>query len=598
MKKKTSILFVFAFAGLLMTSCGPQGTSSSPAAVSSPAYSSSEPVSSSPSSPLKVKAVTLYVLTDSGVEDQTVNEYFLDGYGDVPFLNISNSLDIMQRSLSDSTVTTSGTSVTIGRTENAETIVFDFAQKTVHYSNLDVYASNHYKDSVLDLVSDQGEKDGKKKYLASQNIAFNRTGVPVTLDLNHYAIPMYFEAGSGYIPVQTFADLVLSERNIFLITNGKNLFMSGAWFDDSTEMTNLFYSVDKSDRSKEMAQFSYNELILALDVQYGLKEDHAITDFASYIPQVSGLKDRLLSTDALEADKGVYQLCSQAFGDFHSYLESTSAYAGKDNLAAAKDASLQSPNFTEYQLIRVAFNTARTTVLKALGKTAFDPYEEYDNGDGTTTAFVTFDNFTMPTSDYYTTPASASAKDTYGVIEYAHSQIFKTGSTVKNVVLDLSCNSGGSINAGVYTLGWFLPYGILNAKNTLTGAQGSFTYASDVNMDGVYDKNDWLITNTNLHLYCLISPASFSCSNFVAAGFKDSDQVRLIGRHTSGGGCIVEHLATADGTLFATSGNRQLASVRNGAFTSIDDGVEADITLDNYLDFYDRAALAKKLASY
>jgi C-terminal processing protease CtpA/Prc len=142
-----------------------------------------------------------------------------------------------------------------------------------------------------------------------------------------------------------------------------------------------------------------------------------------------------------------------------------------------------------------------------------------------------------------------------------------------------------------------LPYGILNAKNPLTGAQGSFTYASDLNMNGAYDASDRL-TGKNLNLYCLISPASFSCSNFVAAGFKDSDQVRLIGRHTSGGGCIVQHLSTADGTLFATSGNRQLASVRNGAFTSIDDGVEADVTLDSYADFFYRAALAKKLATF
>ena len=337
--------------------------------------------------PLKKKAVTLYVLTDSGIENQAIDVFFLDGYGDVPFINISDSLDVLQRSLSDSTVATSDKTVTIGRSENSATIAFDFANKTVHYSDLDLYASNHHKTSVLDLASDQGETDeGKKKYLATQNIEYYRTGNSLSFDLSHWSIPMYFENGAGYLPVQTFADLVLFERNIYLAFNGQNLFMSGSW---SNDMDDLFYSAPTGDRSEDLAKFSYNELTLALDFQYGLKEDHDITDFTTYLPQVSGLKDRLLSTNALEADKGVYQLCSQAFSDFHSYLQATSSYAGKDALDSAKDATLRSPNFTEYQLIRYAFSTARTAVIKAISggtKTAFDPYEEYSNGDGTTTA--------------------------------------------------------------------------------------------------------------------------------------------------------------------------------------------------------------------
>src|SRR5574344_2064342 len=98
--KKTSVLFVIAFAGLLATSCGKNAQSSVSRPASSSAYSSSQPVSSSSSSPLKTKAVKLYVLTDAGVENQDVSVYFLNGYGDVPFVNLSGSLEILQRSLS------------------------------------------------------------------------------------------------------------------------------------------------------------------------------------------------------------------------------------------------------------------------------------------------------------------------------------------------------------------------------------------------------------------------------------------------------------------------------------------------------------------
>jgi hypothetical protein len=604
MSEGKTYCLVLALTGVLLASCGGNQASSSEQPPSSTAYSSSVSLSSAVS-PLKKATEKLYVLTDSGVENEDVSVYFLAGYGDVPFLNLSASLSILQRSISDSTVTTSDKTVTIGRSENSATIAFDFANSTVHYSDLDLYASNHQKNSVLDLISSQGTTaDGKPKYLQSQSIEYYRQGNPLSFDLTKWGIPLHFEDGAGYLPVQTFADLVLSERNIFLITNGVDLFMSGAWYDDSSDMSKQFYSVTPSNkRSQEMADFSYKELALALDFQYGLKQEHSITDFSSYFSQVSGLKDRLTSTDALVADQGIYQLCTGALGDYHSSLQGTSAYAGKDVLATAKDASLRSPNYEEYLLIRSAFSAARTAVISALSggaKSAFDSYEEYTNADGkTTTAFVTFDSFTKPTTDYYPSNSRATkdAKDTYGILEYAHTQILRTDSPVTNVVLDLSCNGGGSIDAGIYTAGWFLPYGILNAKNTLSGAQESCTYASDINLDGVYDETDRLITHRNLHLYCLISPASFSCSNFVASIFKDSDQVRLLGRHTSGGACIVQHLSLADGTLFATSGNRRLASGHNGTFSSIEGGVEADFSLDTYLDFYNRAALAQKLAT-
>jgi C-terminal processing protease CtpA/Prc len=144
----------------------------------------------------------------------------------------------------------------------------------------------------------------------------------------------------------------------------------------------------------------------------------------------------------------------------------------------------------------------------------------------------------------------------------------------------------------VYAAGWFLPYGILHAQNMLTGATASSTYQSDVNLDGVYDAKDRLSTKS---LFCLVSAASFSCSNFLASVLRDSDQVRLLGRKTRGGSCIVQYLSLADGTLFQTSGNRQLASVKNGAYQNIDDGVAVDYTIANLADFYNREALTAKL---
>jgi C-terminal processing protease CtpA/Prc len=210
------------------------------------------------------------------------------------------------------------------------------------------------------------------------------------------------------------------------------------------------------------------------------------------------------------------------------------------------------------------------------------------------TAYVTFDAFRMPSQDYYKVAPTADAKDTYGILEYAHAQITAAGDTIKNVVLDLSCNPGGSINAGVYAAGWFLPYSILSDTNALTGAEGSFTYQSDLNLDGQYTTADRI---SSKRLYCLISPASFSCSNLLASILKASDQVRFLGRGTRGGACIVQHLSLADGSFIQTSGNRKLCNVHNGAYQSIEDGVDVDYTIDKFDDMYNRTTLTSTIDS-
>jgi hypothetical protein len=442
MKKKIPVLSVLLIASFFVTACkttekasslSSLTPSSSPSSLStassslpvSSAYSSSEPVSSSIASPLRKTTTKLYVQVENGVESEDIDVYFLDGHGDVPFLDLSGSESILQRSLNDTKVTTEGKVVTVSREENSATIAFDFAGLTVSYSDLDVFAAGHGKTSCLDIVSNQGTTDsGASKYLkslAAAGLDTYRKGKSFEIDLGQRNIPMHFEEGHGYLPLQTIVDLILSQRNIYVLYNGVSLYMSGALLPD--EMQTSFYSAPAKERSHELAEFSYQELLLALDFQYGLKKEHGISDFATFLPQ-AGLKEKLLSTDPLVADKAVEELCRSAFSDYHSALDMTSSYAGADALTTIRnDTTTESPAFIEYQLIRYTYPQARKAVYNALTKDQTtvkdgpDSYEEY--GD---TAYVTFDQFRMPEdgTDYYTTAPTASATDTYGIIEYAH----------------------------------------------------------------------------------------------------------------------------------------------------------------------------------
>ena len=178
--------------------------------------------------------------------------------------------------------------------------------------------------------------------------------------------------------------------------------------------------------------------------------------------------------------------------------------------------------------------------------------------------------------------------DTIGQIIEAHKQITREGSPIENVVLDMSCNTGGDVDAAVFVLGWFLGDAPFAVKNMGTGAMSNAIYRADVNLDGSFDRKD---TVADKNLFCLISPVSFSCGNLVPAALKSSGRVTLLGQTSGGGSCIVQPMTTAYGTLFQISAPQRMSFLKNGSFYDIDQGIEPDIHISRLSSFYDRAAL-------
>ena len=67
----------------------------------------------------------------------------------------------------------------------------------------------------------------------------------------------------------------------------------------------------------------------------------------------------------------------------------------------------------------------------------------------------------------------------------------------------------------------------------------------------------------------------------------------LLGKTSGGGSCVVQHMTTAWGTTFQTSGYRRIAFVKNGSYYDVDRGVEPDHIIDTYEHFFDRNALTE-----
>ena len=526
------------------------------------------------------KTVPLYFVT--AYEPGNTTLYFVNG-GEIPYVSIEEYMGYLEKIGS---AVTQGYNLTFNADgdmasfvrENGYSADFDFQKNTVHFTDYNMFTKTP-NGPLLDVtfindnVAQLFQKDEDRSY--------ERYGEEITIPLSDYGIGMLHKDGGYYIPLQTFSDLFMATKSTSLMYNGEVVILEVSLTDDLSE---IYYSVPKSERSKEAAEFDYNELCLALDYYYGLKEVHWIKNFDTIFREC-GYDYFLKGTNQTLADIALYQFLNTQLDDLHSGFKSVSFRTDKD--AYDKEVSGILRGYSGRSLI-----DERAMLQKARAKyypNGVPHYEEVGN-----TAYITFDNFENSHSmDYYSVPKENELDDTIRLMQYAYDRITRKGSPIKNVVMDLSVNTGGTTYDALYVTGLFLEEAQISAADELTGALTSAHYRVDINRDHVFDEKDTL-AGKGYNLYCLESRVSFSCGNLVPNIFKDTTHVTLIGQTSGGGSCVVQPLSTSSGSLFQVSGNKRMSFIKNGAFYDIDRGAEPDIYIRDLSVLYDR----KKLTDY
>ena len=530
---------------------------------------------------LEAMTVPMYVTT---LENETeITLYCIDGQSDIPYIDMETAMHLLvmvQRYAGDEdyelTMETNGAVVYFTR-ENGSRVGIDFANGAIGWEDYNMFTAKSYAVNSLDILGSSGlDEDGEAYLFRRSTSSFVRRGQPVGLEFADFFIELAFEDGKGYMPLQTFSDLFLAYCYFNIAYNGEAVFL--VYSSDLGDMREAYYSVEPKPRSEALARFNYVEMCLSLQFNYGLKDQHDIPSFGTLF-ELTGMQDRLQSADALEANVALSDAINGYIDDLHSSFRYASPYAG-DVEVVPTVASVSTQRLIGHaQRLAQAMMDAMPTGMKF--------YQEVGN-----TAYVSFNTFEINDDvDYYQALAEGEQiADTIGVIMYAHAQITRENSPIENVVLDLSLNTGGALDAAVFTIAWFLGECNLQFTDAITGAQASMTYYADVNGDRVFDERDSI---ASLNRYCLISPVSFSCGNLVPAALKSSNMVTLLGRQSGGGTCAVQPLATADGSIWQISGRIQMSTVINGSLYDVDQGIAPDYVIDKVENYYNREALTQ-----
>lgn len=537
---------------------------------------------------------------DSHVEREV---YFLNGNSQIPYYDMDTVKYVMEKLYNGGygeyqpdpdyslSYTQDGHTVTFKR-ENGSELYIDFDADKIIFDNYDTFVSHSYSTSFLSAVySSNIDADGKNIFLyRDEDKEIFVKGEELVIDTGSYSIDMVCADDKLLIPAQTIADFLFAPNYTYYLYYGKKSYfgdysvtVSGVSSGDG--IIAEFYDGEKEKRTPELIDFTYNELCMVLDNEYGLKSEHRIESFDKFMQNLcyegKSIKEYLCSEDAIEMDKGLYYLIYRGIDDIHSFF----MYFSPFNDESFRDEVQKIPDRQSYAALidNLSFYQQLRSDNLSEGESSCPGYQEIGN-----TAFVTVDSFNEPPVDGFEDIPSEIPENTVELIIYAHSRITREDSPIENVVLDLTCNVGGSEDSSAFVLSWLLGEASICFRNPVTGAYSNVVYYGDTNLDYVFDEKDNV---TNYNRYCLISPVSFSCANLVPTVLKNSSGVTLIGQTTGGGACFVNTLSTASGSLLTISGPMIFSYYKNGIYYGTDEGIEPDIYFSDPENLYKREEL-------
>ena len=490
----------------------------------------------------------------------------------------------------------------------------------------DTFESDHYDDftNMMGMVQPGMTND---IYDALPIIRWkNREVVPqsvhVKLDYGKYGIDLRDDDTNVYFPFATIADLYVDGYLHEADYNGELVMVApnGAYSLLAGYPEFLITPILKETRTADMADFAYRNLCFTLTNLFGypgrtllenkgLKEkglDQALLDYGQ-----AGVmtRDLLRSTDMYDFISGTTTLSFLLDDGGHTYTDVTkvSDLSGNPEFCSklggileTKKAEFDSycPEYQAYKDTRKARSEMASALNEKRKEKFGDSVYYYKEGE---TAYCVFNSFLCDDSGWRKYYKGESPKPT--LKDYPHDDLLilldalekaENDPEVKNFVLDIATNGGGSTDIVLFITSLLCNKSDICYENTLTGQSIKSTFEVDRNLDGKFDEKDAEVS-FDLNFALLISGYSFSCGNILPALLKDYG-IPILGQRSGGGSCAVLYNPSADGFGYRYSTHRH--RMANTSNENIDSGIEPTYLLETVDDFYDIPKVTELIKNY
>ena len=471
--------------------------------------------------------------------------------------------------------------------------------------------------------------DGNKyiKFVKMENVSTFKPAGGMHLDFRKYSIDLHDDGSNVYIPFATLAD-IYSDCNFHNAAYHDDLVVVSTKLDIFTINTiapeYAAKPYQRAEVSADMAKFRYQELCFVFDNLFGypgrtILEQNGMAEKGfdttlDVVPNGPIVKRLLQSTNNMDFAWGrmatQYLIHDGGHTNFMA-MEGLPENIKGDYVERLMAAATNYPEATAMYKEWEKVSNVRLENQKLLEEKRKQAYGNvlYKVNSTKTTAVIIIDSF-MDMDEAAWNKYYASQKtdaDWQELMKSYQKDVFigfldglqqAKADGVKNLVLDISVNDGGScdiVGANVAILRnnrtvqfW--------SQDALEGNNKIAKYYVDSNFDGVFDEKD--DTNpkfdcSNMNIGVLCSKVAFSCGHQFPTLMKDYG-FPIMGERSGGGTCCIQVMQTADGQNYMISTYRDRSTDKN--FQNTDAGITpTEGYAFDYDHFYDLDFLTTKL---
>ena len=441
----------------------------------------------------------------------------------------------------------------------------------------------------LPYRSQIGIKDSAGPWTYYSDVEFSGPPTAVTFDFAKYGISVYADAEDVYLPLSLLSVMFTDPAGNTVLWNGESVLKEVLSVDNITMMPVEWYAsypmcallTGRKQRAQDIIREDYAELCFTLDYFFGypgvgmldrsIREkglDAALED----TPELKSVKEQLKSPDMLEYMKALYNLFNIGLDDGHSL------YLG---LHAAALPDFPYPEIAQ-EMISCFFsaNPGKSDALTEIGlgiknvrESAWgdDVYRECGS-----TAILRIDSFDDDAAGWeaYYAGEGEIPMDAVG-ITWTGLKRASENPAIKNILLDLSANSGGSSDMLDYMIDLMFGDHTFRGYDMLSGQTEYAIFRSDKNLDGVFDEKDEEV-KYDFNYAVLTTRSSFSCGNLMPILMQEHGAV-LLGEPSGGGSCSVMMSTLTNGGKIMMSGWFWVFRDANGG--SVEGGCRTDLPI-------------------
>ena len=441
-------------------------------------------------------------------------------------------------------------------------------------------------------------------FVRYKSVTYSPAQSTTTLDFGSYGIDIHADGkGAVYFPFATLADMYSDLFYHHAGFNGEKVVANTSVNEVGLNEIDPDYNqplLARTARPEDLVQFNYKELCFAMDHFYGfpgrvrfndaLKEKGLDQTLEEEIECGPTIKKLLLSDKLSDYMVGMLGLLGVYF-DGHTSMEITG------NAMSKGDSEKYAELYQEYRtavaanedVINFAMSSMDYMVDMVTDNQAVAFLRPQSYGEGVTyikkgdTAVCIFDSFNdlneEAWNNYYEgkgpMPTLENTEEDDMVIFLDALQKAAADPEVKNLIIDITANGGGSADLVMAMTSLILGKSYISQDNPLTGQHALVEYEVDRNFNGVFDEADAAV-RYDLNFAVLTSGMSFSCGNLFPSILKDGG-VPVMGATSGGGACAIQAMCTADGFCFQISSFRARLNSLDGQ--NIDAGVTPDLPI-------------------